>query len=100
MGRFFGSIELEEDVLAIIQGTKTNSWCIVLFNDDYNTFDWVIECLVKYCEHDAIQAEQCAWFVHTKGKYTVKLGSKTELKPICETLLEKGLSAKLIPNNE
>jgi len=100
MGRFFGSIELEEDVLAIIQGTKSNSWCIVLFNDDYNTFDWVIECLVKYCEHDAIQAEQCAWFVHTKGKYTVKLGSKRELKPIYETLLEKGLSAKLIPNNE
>jgi ATP-dependent Clp protease adaptor protein ClpS len=50
---------------------------------------------VKYCQHDAIQAEQCAWFVHTKGKYAVKSGQKSRLAPICETLCEKGLSAVL-----
>ena len=68
---------------------------IVLYNDDVNTFDWVVSCLVKYCQHDAIQAEQCAWFVHTKGKYAVKSGQKSRLAPICETLCEKGLSAVL-----
>jgi ATP-dependent Clp protease adaptor protein ClpS len=50
---------------------------------------------VKYCGHDEIQAEQCAWFVHTKGKYAVKKGPQQSLKPICQTLIEKGLSAVL-----
>jgi ATP-dependent Clp protease adaptor protein ClpS len=54
---------------------------------------------VKYCGHDTIQAEQCAWFVHAKGKYSVKIGSRNLLKPICEVLLEKGLSAKLEKNS-
>jgi ATP-dependent Clp protease adaptor protein ClpS len=50
---------------------------------------------VKYCQHDTVQAEQCAWFVHTNGKYAVKSGSKSRLAPICEALCEKGLSAVL-----
>lgn len=69
--------------------------CIILFNDDVNTFEWVIECLMLYCQHDAIQAEQCATIVHYNGKCEVKTGSLKALKPICETLLEKGLSAEI-----
>jgi len=69
--------------------------CIILFNDDVNTFEWVIECLMLYCQHDAIQAEQCATIVHYNGKCEVKTGSLKALKPICETLLEKGLSAAI-----
>ena len=68
---------------------------IILFNDDVNTFEWVIECLMLYCQHDAIQAEQCATIVHYNGKCEVKTGSLNTLKPICETLLEKGLSAEI-----
>lgn len=68
---------------------------IILFNDDVNTFEWVIECLMLYCQHDAIQAEQCATIVHYNGKCEVKTGSLKALKPICETLLEKGLSAEI-----
>lgn len=68
---------------------------IVLFNDDVNTFEWVIECLMKYCSHDSLQAEQCATIVHYSGKCAVKKGSFNKLKPICETLLEKGLSAEI-----
>jgi ATP-dependent Clp protease adaptor protein ClpS len=68
---------------------------IILFNDDVNTFEWVIECLVKYCGHDSLQAEQCAYLVHYKGKCAVKEGSLEELEPICSTLLEKGLSAEI-----
>jgi len=82
---------LELDV--ITKEKKENN--IILFNDDVNTFEWVIECLTKYCGHDMIQAEQCATLVHYTGKCTVKQGSINKLKPICETLLEKGLSAEI-----
>ncbi|MES2566739.1 MAG: ATP-dependent Clp protease adaptor ClpS [Bacteroidota bacterium] len=68
---------------------------IILFNDDVNTFEWVIECLIKYCDHDSLQAEQCAHIVHFNGKCSVKTGAFEKLKPICEILLEKGLSVEL-----
>ena len=82
--------ELEElDVLvAVDQGAA-----IILYNDDLNTFDHVIYCLIKYCKHTAEQAEQCAMLVHYKGKCQVKNGSEIELLPICQALTEKGLSA-------
>ncbi len=83
---------LELDV--ITQEEELNN--IVLFNDDVNTFEWVIDCLIKYCGHDILQAEQCATIVHFNGKCAVKKGAFNTLKPICETLLEKGLSAEII----
>jgi ATP-dependent Clp protease adaptor protein ClpS len=82
---------LELDV--ITKEKKENK--IILFNDDVNTFEWVIECLTKYCGHDTIQAEQCATLVHYTGKCAVKQGPINKLKPICEALLEKGLSAEI-----
>ena len=69
---------------------------IVLHNDDVNTFDHVIETLVRVCKHDDLQAEQCALLVHYKGKCTVKTGSIEELTPQCSALLDAGLSAELI----
>ncbi len=68
---------------------------IVLFNDDVNTFDHVINCLVDICQHSREQAEQCAWIVHLKGKCVVKVGSFNVLLPICVSLLDKGLSAEI-----
>ena len=65
------------------------------YNDDVNTFDHVINCLVKYCSHDMLQAEQCAFIVHTKGKCSVKNGNYTDLEPVCSALCDKGLSAKI-----
>jgi ATP-dependent Clp protease adaptor protein ClpS len=59
---------------------------IVLFNDDHNSFDHVIRCLVQYCNHGLIQAEQCALIVHTKGKCDIKHGSLDELLPINDIL--------------
>ncbi len=70
---------------------------IILYNDDVNTFDHVIHCLVKYCKHTSEQAEQCSMLVHYKGKCTVKNGSEIELIPICTALQEKGLSATIEP---
>jgi ATP-dependent Clp protease adaptor protein ClpS len=68
---------------------------IILYNDDVNTFDWVIESLVDICEHSLEQAEQCSILVHYKGKCEVKTGTYKELEPRCTALLERGLSAEI-----
>lgn len=69
---------------------------IVLYNDDVNTFDHVIETLISACDHQPLQAEQCALLVHYKGKCTVKSGSFNDLKPRCSKLLQAGLSAEIV----
>ena len=69
---------------------------IVLFNDDVNTFDHVIETLVHVCHHSYEQAEQCSLLVHYKGKCTVKTGVYEELEPQCSQLLKAGLSAEIV----
>ncbi|MBT6160120.1 MAG: ATP-dependent Clp protease adaptor ClpS [Flavobacteriaceae bacterium] len=68
---------------------------IILFNDEVNTFDHVIECLVNICDHTPLQAEQCAYIVHFSGKCGVKSGSLEDLTPRCTALLEEGLSAEI-----
>lgn len=69
---------------------------IVLFNDDVNTFDYVIEILVDVCEHSPQQAEQCSLIVHYNGKCTVKTGEYDDLKPKCSKLLQAGLNAEIV----
>ncbi|MEO6882798.1 MAG: ATP-dependent Clp protease adaptor ClpS [Bacteroidia bacterium] len=69
---------------------------IILYNDHHNTFDFVIETLVKVCKQDYLQAEQCAHLVHYKGKCAVKKGSFEILEPICIQLLSAGLTAEII----
>ncbi|MCB0766045.1 MAG: ATP-dependent Clp protease adaptor ClpS [Flavobacteriales bacterium] len=66
---------------------------IVLHNDDVNTFDHVIDSLVEICDHDPIQAEQCAWIVHHNGKCGVKRGTFDQLEARCHALQQRGLSA-------
>ena len=68
---------------------------IILYNDEVNTFDWVIESLMDVCEHSPEQAEQCSLIVHYKGKCSVKTGTYKELEPRCSNLLERGLSAEI-----
>lgn len=86
--------KVQEDVLVEEQIGINNE--IVLYNDDVNTFDYVIDTLIRVCNHTPEQAEQCAILVHYKGKCTVKTGSFDELKPQCTQLLEAGLSAEII----
>lgn len=69
---------------------------IVLFNDDVNTFDYVIDTLIYACDHTPEQAEQCSILVHYKGKCTVKTGTYEDLEPRCTMLLEAGLSAEIV----
>ena len=85
--------EVLEEVLEETVDRKNNE--IILFNDDVNTFDHVIETLIHSCEHTPLQAEQCAMLVHYKGKCTVKTGIYEELVPRCSKLLEAGLSAEI-----
>jgi len=68
---------------------------LVLYNDDVNTFDHVIETLMRVCDHTPEQAEQCSMIVHYNGKCTVKTGPLKKLKPQCLKLLDAGLSAKI-----
>ena len=69
---------------------------IILFNDDVNTFDHVIETLIDVCEHTPEQAEQCSIIVHYNGKCTVKTGEYNDLKPRCSKLLQAGLNAEIV----
>lgn len=86
--------KVQEDVLVENQVDINNE--IILYNDDVNTFDHVIDTLIRVCKHTAEQAEQCALLVHYKGKCIVKTGSFDELKPQCTQLLEAGLSAEIV----
>jgi ATP-dependent Clp protease adaptor protein ClpS len=86
--------KIQEDVEVAEKESNLNE--IVLYNDDVNTFDHVINSLIFACEHTPEQAEQCSIIVHYKGKCTVKTGEFNELKPRCSMLLEAGLSAEII----
>ena len=87
--------KVEELVLTDTESSEAHH--LVLYNDDFNTFDHVIECLMAVCDHDALQAEQCAMIVHFKGKCTVKSGDYEELAPIFKSLSDKDLTVELNP---
>ena len=83
-----------EEVSLKTKETKSNE--IVLYNDEVNSFDHVIDCLIATCGHEPLQAEQCSLIVHYNGKCTVKTGELNDLKIQCTKLLEAGLSAEII----
>ena len=89
--------ETETEVLELVEQETviTDTKELVLYNDDYNTFDHVIESLVKVCRHDVLQAEQCTWIIHYNGKCSVKKGAFEMLKPMRQALSERGLDAKI-----
>jgi ATP-dependent Clp protease adaptor protein ClpS len=76
-----------------IMGHEENS--LILHNDDIHTFDYVIESLVDVCEHSNVQAEQCTFIIHYKGKCDVKKGSYDFLKPMKDLLIVRGLNATI-----
>lgn len=85
--------ELEEEVLVLTD--TADPYQLIVWNDEVNTFDWVIETLVEVCGHSTEQAEQCALLIHTKGKYAVKNGEYEDLKPMCDAITERGIGATL-----
>ena len=83
----------QEDVAVLEETTEFRN--LVVYNDDVNTFDHVIETLIRVCGHNAEQAEQCTLLIHYKGKCTVKVGSYAELEGMCTALHDKDLSANI-----
>jgi ATP-dependent Clp protease adaptor protein ClpS len=81
-------IQKDETAQNILRSSNRH---LVLYNDDVNSFDYVISCLVEVCEHDFIQAEQCAFITHFKGKCDIKKGDYKSLKPMKQNLVDKGL---------
>ncbi len=86
---------ITEEELSDVSIDDLLSSSLIVHNDDINTFEWVIECLCSYLKHSREQAEQCAWIIHTKGKCKVKSGTKKDLEPYKDALLDSGLSASI-----
>ncbi len=72
------------------------NYTLVIYNDDVNPYDYVIESLIEVCDHNPLQAEQCTLIAHHKGKCDVKTGERSQLKPMKDELLRRGLSAVII----
>ena len=85
--------ELEDVMVEEVLEDVGNQYQLIVYNDDHNTFDWVIQCFVEILQYPAEQAEQLSLIVHFKGKAIVKTAAKTELKPLKEALVDRGLSA-------
>jgi ATP-dependent Clp protease adaptor protein ClpS len=86
---------IEEDVDVLTDELLAENNAIVVWNDDVNTFDWVIESLIEVCDHTPESAEQCALIIHFAGKHAVRKGSFDDLRPKCEALLDRGISATI-----
>ena len=83
----------QEDILVDQLTEDTLQSQIVVLNDDYNTFEWVIECFIEILNHSNEQSEQLALLIHTKGRASVKVGPIEELKPLKDALVDRGLNA-------
>ena len=79
---------LEEELTAVSDLSE-----LIVYNDDHNTFDWVIKCFMEVCNHSFEQSEQLSLIVHFKGKAVVKTATFEILKPMKDSLVERGLSA-------
>jgi len=87
------SVEELEEVVVEDDSDVGQKAQLIVFNDDHNTFDWVIQCLMEVLNHTSEQAEQLSLIIHFKGKATVKTAPKSELKPKKDALVDRGLSA-------
>jgi ATP-dependent Clp protease adaptor protein ClpS len=83
--------KFDEDVM--VETLSDDPWNLIVWNDEVNTFEWVIETLMDICKHTAEQAEQCAMLIHTQGKYAVKKGNYENLKTMCDAITERGIGA-------
>lgn len=84
-------LQQDTDVLEELE----RSYSLIVWNDEVNTFEWVIETLIDICGHSPEQAEQCALIIHTQGKYAVKHGSYEELKPKRDAIVDRGIGATI-----
>jgi ATP-dependent Clp protease adaptor protein ClpS len=86
--------QVESSDLSSVKQTSQKE--LILYNDDVNTFDFIIESLIEVCKHDPEQAEQCATIAHFKGKCGIKSGPLSELQPMNNELNNRGISTVLV----
>ena len=91
--RYSHQKELIEEVIADVKLEDGKD--LIVFNDDHNTFDHVIQTLIKICKHTSEQAEQCTYIIHYRGKCVVKSGSFSDLKPMKEGITDAGIGAAI-----
>ena len=89
------STEVEFEERVAVEDKTTLGKNLIIYNDDFNTFDHVIDSLVKVCKHEVIQAEQCTWIIHYNGKCAVKEGDMDSLLHMRRALSERGIDAKI-----
>lgn len=83
----------QTEVLELTQKATAQTWKLIVWNDEVNTFDWVIQTLMEICGHSQEQAEQCALIIHYKGSYAVLEGSFEKLHQYCAQILDRGIQA-------
>ena len=79
-----------------VSSRKLKAKSLFLINDDYNSFDHVVDCLTAICDHDPIQAEQCALLTHYKGSCEIAIGNVDDLLPLQEDLALYGLDVEIL----
>ncbi|MCK9477747.1 MAG: ATP-dependent Clp protease adaptor ClpS [Candidatus Muirbacterium halophilum] len=92
------SIQSKKQTKIKAETISNQPYRLILNNDDYNSFEWVIKCLMKICNHEQNQAEQCAFIVHTRGKCDVKYGDEETISNMKNKLRSAGLSATMEKN--
>ena len=85
-----------EQTITEVEEITTEQQQVVVYNDDVNTFDHVINTLIKVCKHSQEQAEQCTWIIHFRGKCAVKSGSRLELVPVKDAICDAGIDARIV----
>jgi ATP-dependent Clp protease adaptor protein ClpS len=83
--------KIERETVKVSQRERN----LIVYNDEVNTFDFIIESLITVCKHEREQAEQCTHIIHYKGKCAVKVGTFRKLQPLCEALADRGISAAI-----
>lgn len=88
--------DIKEDIAVLEDTGEENLRDLMVYNDDFNTFEHVINTLIKVCKHEVHQAEQCTFLIHYKGKCSVKKGDYEELKPMREGISSAGIKAAIV----
>jgi ATP-dependent Clp protease adaptor protein ClpS len=90
-----GHLKTEEQDKTDVLELESSPYHLIVWNDDVNTFEWVIQTLIEVCGHEKEQAEQCTLIIHFKGKCSVKTGEYEMLKPMCEGITDRGIGATI-----
>lgn len=85
----------QEDVSVLVEDLVVPRHQLVVYNDEVNTFEYVIITLMEVCEHTPEQAEQCTLQIHFRGKCGVKSGEYEDLLAMRNEICRRGIAAEI-----